>query len=36
VIVGATYPLAGAAQAHADMRARRTTGKLLLDPALDP
>jgi NADPH:quinone reductase len=32
-IVGATYPLADAARAHADMQARRTTGKLLLDPA---
>jgi NADPH2:quinone reductase len=31
-IVGATYPLADAARAHADMQARRTTGKLLLDP----
>jgi NADPH:quinone reductase len=31
VVVGATYPLEQAAQAHADMRARRTTGKLLLD-----
>lgn len=33
VIVGGTYPLAEAAQAHIDLRARRTTGKLLLDPA---
>jgi NADPH:quinone reductase len=31
--IGATYPLASAAQAHADLRGRRTTGKLLLDPA---
>jgi NADPH:quinone reductase len=31
-IVGATYPLADARRAHADMQARRTTGKLLLDP----
>ena len=31
-VVGATYPLAQAAQAHTDMQARRTTGKLLLDP----
>jgi NADPH:quinone reductase len=31
-VVGATYPLAEAAQAHTDMQARRTTGKLLLDP----
>jgi NADPH2:quinone reductase len=33
VIVGATYPLEQAAQAHIDLRARRTTGKLLLDPS---
>jgi NADPH2:quinone reductase len=33
VIVGGTYPLEQAAQAHIDLRARRTTGKLLLDPA---
>jgi NADPH2:quinone reductase len=33
VIVGATYPLQAASQAHIDLRARRTTGKLLLDPA---
>jgi NADPH2:quinone reductase len=32
-IVGATYPLSEAARAHEDMQARRTTGKLLLDPA---
>jgi len=32
-IVGATYPLSDAARAHTDMQARRTTGKLLLDPA---
>ena len=31
-IVGETYPLADAARAHTDMQARRTTGKLLLDP----
>ena len=31
-VVGATYSLADAAQAHTDMQARRTTGKLLLDP----
>src|SRR4051812_2728285 len=31
-IVGGTYPLAEAARAHTDMQARRTTGKLLLDP----
>jgi NADPH:quinone reductase len=33
VIVGSTYPLADAAQAQIDLRERRTTGKLLLDPA---
>jgi NADPH:quinone reductase len=32
-IVGHTYPLEQAAQAQSDLRARRTTGKLLLDPA---
>jgi NADPH2:quinone reductase len=32
-VVGATYPLENAAQAHIDLRARRTTGKLLLDPS---
>jgi NADPH:quinone reductase len=32
-IVGHTYPLGQAAQAQIDLRARRTTGKLLLDPA---
>jgi NADPH2:quinone reductase len=32
VIVGHTYPLEQAAQAQVDLRARRTTGKLLLDP----
>jgi NADPH2:quinone reductase len=31
-IVGATYPLADAKVAHEDLRARRTTGKLVLDP----
>jgi NADPH2:quinone reductase len=31
-IVGGTYPLADAAQAHLDLEARRTTGKLVLDP----
>jgi NADPH2:quinone reductase len=31
-IVGGTYPLEEAARAHTDMQARRTTGKLLLDP----
>ena len=32
-IVGHTYKLEQAAQAQIDLRARRTTGKLLLDPA---
>lgn len=32
-VVGNTYPLADAAQAHVDLRSRRTTGKLLLDPS---
>jgi NADPH:quinone reductase len=31
-IVGGTYPLEQAAQAQIDLHARRTTGKLLLDP----
>jgi NADPH2:quinone reductase len=32
-VVGHTYPLAQAPQAHIDLRARRTSGKLLLDPS---
>jgi len=32
-VVGRTYALEQAAQAHTDLRERRTTGKLLLDPA---
>jgi len=32
-IVGRTYPLEQAAQAQIDLHARRTTGKLLVDPA---
>jgi NADPH2:quinone reductase len=32
-VVGHTYPLGQAAQAQVDLRARRTTGKLLLDPS---
>jgi NADPH2:quinone reductase len=32
VVVGHTYPLSEAAQAHVDMGERRSTGKLLLDP----
>jgi NADPH2:quinone reductase len=30
--IGATYPLSEAKQAHEDLQARRTTGKLLLIP----
>jgi NADPH2:quinone reductase len=33
VVVGHTYPLMDAPQAHIDLRERRTTGKLLLDPS---
>jgi NADPH2:quinone reductase len=33
VVVGNTYPLAEAPQAHRDLQGRRTTGKLLLDPS---
>lgn len=32
-VVGRTYPLAQAAQAQIDLRERRSTGKLLLDPS---
>jgi NADPH2:quinone reductase len=32
VVIGGTYPLARAADAHIDLRSRRTSGKLLLDP----
>lgn len=32
-VAGATYPLSEARRAHEDMRARRTVGKVLLDPA---
>lgn len=32
VVVGETYPLDRAADAHRDLRARRTRGKLVLDP----
>lgn len=32
-VVGHTYPLSAAAQAQIDLRERRTTGKLLLDPS---
>ena len=31
-VLGATYPLADARRAHEDLRARATTGKVLLDP----
>ncbi|MCA1681214.1 MAG: zinc-binding dehydrogenase, partial [Actinobacteria bacterium] len=31
-LIGGTYPLAEAARAQADLEARRTSGKLLLDP----
>ena len=31
-VVGGTYPLAEARRAHEDLRARRTVGKLILDP----
>jgi NADPH2:quinone reductase len=34
VVVGGTYPLARAAAAHQEMRQRRSSGKLLLDPTL--
>jgi NADPH2:quinone reductase len=34
VVVGQTYPLEQAAQAHTDLRGRQTTGKLLLDPSI--
>ena len=32
---GSTYPLSHAREAHRDLRARRTTGKVVLDPRLD-
>jgi NADPH2:quinone reductase len=32
-VVGHTYPLAQAGRAHIDLRERRTSGKLLLDPS---
>ena len=32
VIVGGEYPLEDARQAHEDIRARKTTGKLILRP----
>ncbi|MGA9373232.1 MAG: zinc-binding dehydrogenase [Solirubrobacterales bacterium] len=33
VVIGNTYPLSEAAQAHTEMQERRTSGKLLLDPS---
>ena len=33
VVVGGVYPLSEARRAHEDLAARRTSGKLLLDPA---
>ena len=32
-VLGGTYPLSEARRAHEDLRSRRTTGKLVLDPA---
>ena len=32
-VIGATYPLSRAVQAHEDMRDRKTTGKVTLDPS---
>jgi NADPH2:quinone reductase len=32
ITIGATFPLDKAAEAHADLEGRRTTGKLLLNP----
>lgn len=34
VVVGAVYPLSDARRAHEDLAARRSSGKLLLDPSL--
>jgi NADPH:quinone reductase len=31
-VVGGAYPLSEARRAHEDMRARKTTGKLVIDP----
>ena len=33
VVEGETYPLSEVRRAHEDLQGRRTTGKLLLDPA---
>jgi NADPH:quinone reductase len=32
--VGEAYPLSEAARAHEDLRSRRTSGKLILDPSI--
>jgi NADPH2:quinone reductase len=32
VVEGETYPLSEARRAHEDLQARRTTGKVMLDP----
>ena len=32
VVIGEVYPLSDARRAHEDLAARRTQGKLLLDP----
>jgi NADPH:quinone reductase len=34
VVIGGVYPLSEAARAHEDLAARRTSGKLLLDPSV--
>jgi NADPH2:quinone reductase len=31
-VVGGRYPMSNVRDAHQDLRARRTTGKLVLDP----
>ena len=33
-MVGGTYPLSEARRAHEDILARKTTGKLVLDPRI--
>jgi NADPH:quinone reductase len=33
VVIGGVYPMSEVRQAHEDIAARRTQGKLLLDPA---
>ena len=32
-VVGGTYPMSEVRRAHEELQARKTTGKLLLDPA---